>query len=94
MRRIAVFVEGKSELIFVRRFLDGYYPMHVRVEVSHPGFLQLLRSSPVQAMQYAKNQLSFAEIDLWVVGELNIEFVFRFQFKRVLNNICSCFVNS
>ena len=81
-RRVLMFDKGRYYLRlgpFVRRFLDGYYPMHVRVEVSFPGFLQLLGSSPVTALQYDKNQLSFADMDLWVVGELNIEFVFAVQ---------------
>jgi len=61
---------------FIRRFLDGYYPMHVRVEVCYPNFLKLDSTSPVQALQHANNTNSFADIDVWVVGSLNIEFVF------------------
>lgn len=61
---------------FIRRFLDGYYPMHVRVEICYPDSLELVSSSPVMAMQRAKNDTRYADIDLWVVGELNIEFVF------------------
>lgn len=78
-RRALIFENGRYYLRlgpFIRRFLDGYYPMRVRVEVSYPGFLQLISSSPVKALQYDKDQFSFADIDLWVVGELNIEFVF------------------
>jgi hypothetical protein len=61
---------------FIRRFLDGYYPMHVRVEVCFPETLQLISSSPVKAMQRAENDTRYADIDVWVVGELNIEFLF------------------
>ena len=61
---------------FIRRFLDGYYPMHVRVEVCFPNFLQLVSSSPVTALQYEKNKTSYADIDIWVVGKLDIEMVF------------------
>lgn len=61
---------------FVRRFLDGYYPMHVRVEVCHPHYLRLISSSPVKALQRVNNKASYADIDVWVVGKLNIEFVF------------------
>ena len=62
---------------FMRRFLDGYYPMHVRIEVCYPAFLQLVSTSPVEALQYSKGNTSYADIDVWVVGELNIELVFR-----------------
>ena len=78
-RRVLMFDKGQYHLRlgpFIRRFLDGYYPMHVRVEVSYPAYMQLISSTPVKALQYSKNQFSFADIDLWVVGELNIEFVF------------------
>jgi hypothetical protein len=61
---------------FMRRFLDGYYPMHVELEVCYPAFLQLLSSSPVDAMQHTSGSTSHADIDLWVVGKLNIELVF------------------
>jgi len=61
---------------FIRRFLDGYYPMHVRVEVCYPKFLRLVSSSPVKAHNYEKNNTAYADIDIWVVGKLNIELVF------------------
>jgi hypothetical protein len=61
---------------FIRRFLDGYYPMHVRVEVCYPNSLELVSSRPVKALQHAKNETRYADIDVWVVGELNIELVF------------------
>ena len=61
---------------FIRRFLDGYYPMHVRVEVCYPKFLQLVDSSPIKALQHSKDTTSYADIDLWVVGKLYIELVF------------------
>lgn len=61
---------------FVRRFLDGYYPMHVRVEVSYPDYLRLVSSSPVKALVHTKLNFKTADIDVWVVGELNVEFSF------------------
>lgn len=61
---------------FMRRFLDGYYPMHVQVEVCYPVFLQLLSTSPVEALQHTRGKTSYADIDIWVVGKLNIELVF------------------
>ena len=61
---------------FIRRFLDGYYPMRVRVEVCFPDSLELVSSSPVNAIQRVKNNTRCADIDVWVVGELNMEFVF------------------
>ncbi len=64
---------------FMRRFLDGYYPMHVQLEVCYPAFLQLVSSSPVDALQHTSGRASYANIDLWVVGKLDIELVFSGQ---------------
>ncbi len=62
---------------FMRRFLDGYYPMRVQIEVCYPTFLQLVSSRPVDAMQRTRNKAAYAEIDIWVVGKLDVELVFR-----------------
>ncbi len=61
---------------FMRRFLDGYYPMHVEIEVSYPVFLKLISASPVDALRHTNGRKSYADIDLWVVGKLDIELVF------------------
>ena len=62
---------------FMRRFLDGYYPMHVQVEVCYPPFLQLVDSSPVKAITRSRRNTAYAEIHIWVVGKLEIELVFE-----------------
>jgi hypothetical protein len=64
---------------FMRRFLDGYYPMHVRVEVCYPDYLQLVKTKPVDAMRHSNvaRKKSYADLDVWVVGKLDIEFIFR-----------------
>ena len=67
---------------FMRRFLDGYYPMHVQVEVCYPAFLELVSASPVKAIKYSTKKRSHAEIDLWVVGRLEIELVFRNRLEK------------
>jgi hypothetical protein len=61
---------------FMRQFLDGYYPMHVQVEVCYPPLLKLESSRPVQAVTQAREKRLSAEIDVWVVGKLDIELVF------------------
>ena len=61
---------------FMRRFLDGYYPLHVQLEVCYPSFLQLVRTSPVDALRHTSGRTSYADFDLWVVGRLDIELVF------------------
>ena len=61
---------------FMRRFLDGYYPMRVQVEVSYPAFLQLVSASPVDALRRTSGRTSYADFDLWVIGKLDIELVF------------------
>lgn len=78
-KRALSFAEGRYYLKlgpFIRRFLDGYYPLHVQVEVSYPAFLQLLSTHPVDALQRTRGKTSYAEIDVWVVGKLNIELIF------------------
>ena len=64
---------------FMRRFLDGYYPMHVRVEVCYPDSIKLVQTRPVKAIQHsnAAKRRSYADLDVWVVGKLDIEFEFR-----------------
>jgi hypothetical protein len=64
---------------FMRRFLDGYYPMHVRVEVCYPDIIELVKTKPVNAINHwnTAKQRFHADIDVWVVGKLDIEFVFR-----------------
>jgi hypothetical protein len=79
-KRVFGFKNGKYFLRlgpFMRRFLDGYYPMHVRVEVSYPAFLELVSTSPVEAVQQSRGKTSYVDIDIWVVGKLDIELVFR-----------------
>ena len=61
---------------FMRRFLDGYYPMRVQLEVGFPSFLRLVSSSPVKARQRFRNKNTYADIDIWVVGKLDVELVF------------------
>ena len=61
---------------FMRQFLDGYYPMHVQIEVCHPTFLKLVNSTPVRAVTRARQNTAYAEIDIWVVGKLDVELVF------------------
>ncbi len=62
---------------FMRRFLDGYYPMRVRVEVEYPAGLKLVSTSPVTARLHSRDNMAYADIDIWVVGKLDIELVFN-----------------
>ena len=78
-KRVLSYEKGKYYLRlgpFMRRFLDGYYPMHVQVEVSYPDFLQLVSASPVDALRRTSGRTSYADFDLWVIGKLDIELVF------------------
>lgn len=61
---------------FMRQFLDGFYPMHVQVEVCYPPFLELVSSRPIEAVSRVREKRLSAEIDVWVVGKLDIELVF------------------
>jgi hypothetical protein len=64
---------------FMRRFLDGYYPMHVRLEVCYPDIIELRKTKPVNAITHwdTAKQRFHADIDVWVVGKLEIELMFR-----------------
>jgi len=62
---------------FMRRSLDGYSPVHVQLEVCYPVFMKLVSASPVNALRHTSGRTSYAEFDLWVVGKLDIELVFR-----------------
>lgn len=60
---------------FMRRFLDGYYPMHVRVEVSYSEkLLELINTRPV--VKHNDSDENNAVIDLWFNGKLKTEFEF------------------
>jgi len=59
---------------YMRRFLDGYYPMRVKLRVSYPGKrLNYRRSSPVEFEAVEEGELL---LDVWFEGELrtSVEF--------------------
>lgn len=63
---------------FMRRFLDGYYPMHVILEVElPPGNWSLADSKPLPqpgfTVQYTDDTLT---ADAWFAGELQTKFYF------------------
>ena len=63
---------------FMRRFLDGFYPMHVRLEILlPPGYWTLVRSQPpgqpgFEIVRHAHG----LDVDAWFEGELRTEFYF------------------
>lgn len=64
---------------FMRKFLDGYYPMRVSMDVDYSGTgLQLVSVSPQQQNGFEVNTrpegISF---DAWFEGRLNTELMFR-----------------
>ncbi len=63
---------------FMRRFLDGYYPMHVTMEVEVPqDCLQLLWITPPQQDGFqVKSELNRVSIDTWFEGRLSTEITF------------------
>ena len=62
---------------FMRRFLDGYYPMRVRLEVHYPtAQLQLVGTQPVKPKLH-DSDAGYVDIDVWVVGQLFTEVLFR-----------------
>ena len=66
---------------FHRKFLDGYFPLHVSLQVRYPGnALRYLGISPQAQPGFAvaadHGRLS---VDSWFAGELNIEISFSLQ---------------
>jgi hypothetical protein len=63
---------------FMRRFLDGYYPMHVTLDIRYPGALELKDLYPppgpgIRHTQYPGRLV----LDLWFEGILETRFRFR-----------------
>ncbi len=65
---------------FLRKFLDGYFPLHVRLEISYPpGLLRHTAISPEPQAGFAVHSgQGLIQIDSWFVGTLNI----RVRFDR------------
>jgi len=63
---------------FMRRFLDGYYPMHVRLEILlPPGGWTLEHSQPAVQPGFAVTRRQDSiEADAWFEGKLVTEFYF------------------
>lgn len=73
--------EGRYELRngpFMRRFLDGYYPMHVSLEVKYPDSLELIGSEPPAQPGFAVRQsTNWVGVDAWFEGRLSTAIRFR-----------------
>lgn len=70
---------------FMRSFLDGYYPMHVKLEISlPPGRWALVHSEPEPqpgfTVIYRHGKVS---VDAWFSGQLNTRFYFEPDRKAV-----------
>jgi hypothetical protein len=70
---------GLSSGPFMRRFLDGYYPMHVRLELDWPaGLLQFAgitpEAQPGFQIQSGTNRLVY---DAWFEGQLHTRIAFK-----------------
>jgi hypothetical protein len=63
---------------FMRRFLDGFYPMHVRLEiVLPPGDWALVSSQPIDQPGFAIARTAEGlDVEAWFEGELRTEFHF------------------
>ena len=66
---------------FMRQFLDGFYPMRVRVEVFYPVALLRLKSIMPAAATTIRHA-GYINFDVWSVGRLFTEF----EFESVVSN--------
>lgn len=63
---------------FMRRFLDGYYPMHVTLDVRYPQGLVLVEHFPeAQPGVSLTRQPGHLTLDTWFEGILRTRFIFR-----------------
>ncbi len=73
--------EGRYELRngpFMRRFLDGYFPMHVSLDVRYPRELQLDGTSPEPQPGFAVTRgEGFVGMEAWFEGRLSTVIRFR-----------------
>lgn len=69
---------------FMRKFLDGYYPMRVSVDVDLPAQqLILLDTFPMKQQGYKVWETANAvHVDAWFEGRLYTEFVFKTALKK------------
>ncbi len=57
---------------YMRKFLDGYYPMHVSIEVSFPEQLEFAAVYPVQQQGFdVSKKPNMVQLDAWFEGRLN-----------------------
>ena len=63
---------------FERRFLDGYYPLHVSLHVTYPANkLQFMGSKPIATRGFdVKQTQGTIEVDAWFEGKLMTELSF------------------
>ena len=63
---------------YMRRFLDGYYPLHLTIEIDYPAQLLSLQSAHPQSEGAPAYQLESGRIhwDAWFRGRLHTEFNF------------------
>ncbi|MDZ7660819.1 hypothetical protein [Thiohalophilus sp.] len=64
---------------FMRKFLDGYYPMRVSMDIDYSGTgLQLVSVSPQQQRGFEVDERSEGiNVNAWFEGRLNTELMFR-----------------
>jgi hypothetical protein len=63
---------------FMRRFLDGYYPIHVTFEIDYPDDIDLLDTTPSAQPGVALTaKPSHITLDTWFEGRLTTRFLFN-----------------
>jgi len=77
--------EGRYELRngpFMRQFLDGYFPMHVSLEVKYPDGLELVDiEPPAQPGLDVRRSANWVGLDAWFEGRLST--VIRFRLRNL-----------
>jgi hypothetical protein len=62
---------------FMRRFLDGYYPIHVTFRIDYPEAIDLIDASPGEQPGVAMTRTTqHVELDTWFEGRLTTRFLF------------------
>lgn len=81
-RALQTLAQGRYRLRngpYMRRFLDGYYPLHLTVEIDYPAHLLALESARPGPPGAPEHHLEAGRIrwDAWFRGRLYTEFIFR-----------------
>ncbi len=79
-RALTALPDGRYRIVsgpYMRRFLDGYYPMRVTFVLEHPGLRVESVSPPRQPGLEVRRESGRLSMDVWFEGRLELDIVLR-----------------